>query len=66
MHSFLKTFSVMANSADPDQPEQSDLDLHCLHTPFCQKLAYEILGHLPYTRVQNSASSGVLTWDVVA
>ena len=36
----LKILSGMANSVDPDQaaPQQSDLGLHCLHMPFCQKL----------------------------
>ena len=39
----LKIFNGMANNVDPDQTgallqEQSDLGLHCLHIPFCQKL----------------------------
>ena len=35
-----KMLSGMANSVDLDQtaPLQSDLGLHCLHMPFCQKL----------------------------
>ena len=41
MHLSLKVLSGMANSEDPDQTapkEQSDLDMHCLHMAFCQKL----------------------------
>ena len=41
MQLFLKIFSGMANSVDPDQTalkEQSDLGLHSLHMSFCQKL----------------------------
>ena len=45
MELFLKILreilSDMPNSIDPDQTapkEQSDLGLHCLHMPFCQKL----------------------------
>ena len=31
--------SGMINGVNPDQTqEQSDLDLHCLHMAFCQKL----------------------------
>ena len=39
-HLFHKRTDIMANSADNDQitpKEQSDLGLHCLHVPFCQK-----------------------------
>ena len=36
MQLFLKILSGMANSVDPDQ-KKSDLDLHYLHMPFCQK-----------------------------
>ena len=38
MNLFLKILSGMANSVDPDQTAPSDLGLHCLHMPFCQKL----------------------------
>ena len=41
LQSFLKILSGLANCVDPDQTaplEQSDLGLHCLHMPFCQKL----------------------------
>ena len=42
MQLFLMIFSGIANSADPDQMasfrEPSDLGLHCLHMPLCQKL----------------------------
>ena len=31
---FLKIISGIVNSIDPDQ---TDLGLHCLHMPFCQK-----------------------------
>ena len=49
MQLFLKIFSVMANSIDPDQTTPSDHGLTCLHMPFCQRLVYKILGHLPYS-----------------
>ena len=38
---FPYTLSGMANIVDPDQTaplEQSDLGLHCLHGPSCQKI----------------------------
>ena len=44
MQLFPNILSEMANSVDPDQTapfwlkEQSDLGLHCLHMPFCQKI----------------------------
>ena len=38
MQLFLKILSGMANSVDPDQTAPSDLGLHCLHIPICQKL----------------------------
>ena len=35
MHLCLRILYGMANSVDPDQPqEQFDLGLHCLHMPF--------------------------------
>ena len=35
-----KILNGMSNSVDPGQgaQEQSDMVLHCLHLPFCQKL----------------------------
>ena len=48
MQLFLRIFSGMANSVDPDQTapsEQSDLDLHCLH--MSETLVFVVLGHLP-------------------
>ena len=38
MQLFLKILGGMANIADPDVKEQSDLGVHCLHMRFCQKL----------------------------
>ena len=38
MQLFLKILGGMANIADPDLKEQSDLGVHCLHMRFCQKL----------------------------
>ena len=40
MQLFLEILSGMANIIDPDQTApkgKSDLGLHCLHMPFCQK-----------------------------
>ena len=40
MQMFLKILRGMAKSVDPDQiafKEQSDLGLHCVQIPFCQK-----------------------------
>ena len=46
MQLFLKIFTGMANSVDPDQ-EQSDLGLHCLHI-LSDTLMYKILRHLSF------------------
>ena len=51
MQLFLKLFSGMANSVDPDQTAPSELGLHCLHYAILSdSLKYEILGHLLYTK----------------
>ena len=45
----VNALSGMTNSVDPDQtaPEQSDLDLHCLHMISSENIVNNILGHLP-------------------
>ena len=39
----------MANSVDPDQTEQSDLDLQFTYANLWETLEYRILGYLPYS-----------------
>ena len=50
MQLFCKIHNKMANSVDPDQTEQSDLGLPCLHMSFYQKLLCTILvrGNIMY------------------